>query len=197
MERQGEKTFEQRLRSSLLKYVLKTNSRTMSPVRKNILQILLFLYGEETTSKDAGFSYSNEKDVADQQKKYVLFAFLFMEDLMKNSVTAKDLTTLQRMWDQHLLNLAKKGNTKAAENYQRILEDSEETIFNIKRFQRHFSKTRTFLAKNKDPLSQKLGSTFRFKKSNFVERMTTNLKKLLRVQRDPEDFFMIKFMDVN
>ncbi|XP_062615845.1 uncharacterized protein LOC134277535 [Saccostrea cucullata] len=197
MERRGEKTFEHRLRSSLLKYVLKTNSRTMTPVRKNILQILMFLYGEETTSNDAGFSYSNEKDVADQQKKYVLFAFLFMEDLMKNSVTATDLSTLQRMWDQHLLNLANSGNTKAAENYQRILEDSEETIFNIKRFQRQLCKTRTFLAKNKDPQPQELGSTFRFRKSHLVERMTTKLKKLLHVQRDPDDFFMLKFMDVN
>ncbi|XP_061186392.1 uncharacterized protein LOC133194453 [Saccostrea echinata] len=196
MESLGKKTFEQRLRSSLLEYVSKTNTMTMTPVRKNILQILIFLYGKETTSKHARFSYSDKKDVTDQQKKYILFAFLFMEDLGKNSVTATDLSTLQRMSDQHILYLANNGNSKAAENYQRILEDSEETIFNIKRFQSHLSKTRAFLAKNKDPQPQKLGSTFRFRKSNFVERMNTKLKKLLG-QRDPEDFFMIKFQDMN
>ncbi|XP_061184783.1 uncharacterized protein LOC133192793 [Saccostrea echinata] len=191
----GNKLFEQRLRSVLLEYVSNTNTRTMAPVRKNILQILIFLYGKDTP-RNVGFPYSNDKDVANQQKKYILFAFLFMEDLKKNCVTATDLSTLQRMWDQHILYLANNGKAKAAENYQRILEDSEETIFNIKRFQCHLSKTRAFLAKYKDPQPQKLGSTFSFRKSKFAERMTTKLKKLLG-QRDPDDFFMIKFQDVN
>ncbi|XP_061186369.1 uncharacterized protein LOC133194426 [Saccostrea echinata] len=194
-QRLANKTFEQRLRSSLLEYVSKTNTRTMMPARQNILQILIFLYGKET-SNHAGFSISNNKEVSDQQKKYILFAFLFMEDLKKNSVTATDLSTLQRMWDEHILYLANSGKVKAAENYQRILGDSEETIFNIKRFQSHLSKTMNFFAKNKDPQPQKLDSTFRFRKSNFVERMTTKLKKLLD-QHDPDDFFMIKFQDVN
>ncbi|XP_061198292.1 uncharacterized protein LOC133206357 [Saccostrea echinata] len=196
MERFGSNTFEQRLRSCLLQYVSKTNTQTMMPVRKNILQILIFLYGKETTSNHVGFSYSNKEDVADKQKKYILFSYLFMEDLKKNSVTRTDLCTLQRMWDQHILYLANSGNGKAAEKYQRILEDSEETIFNIKRFQNHLCKTRDFLVKNKDPLSEKLGSTFRFRRLNFIERMTTNLKKLLG-HRDQEGSFMIKFQDMN
>ncbi|XP_061162447.1 uncharacterized protein LOC133171679 [Saccostrea echinata] len=196
MDKLGNKAFEQRLRASLLDYVSKTNARTMTPVRRNILQILIFLYGKKTTKTDDRFSYSTNNEVADQQKKYILFAFLFMEDLKKNSVTATDLCTLQRMWDQHLLHLANNGEVKAAESYQRILEDSEEIIFNIKRFQCQLCKTRAFLAKNKDPQSQKLGSIFCFRKSNLTERMTTKLKKLLG-QRDPEDFFMIKFQDVN
>lgn len=36
--------------------------------------------------------------ISDQQKKYILFGYLFMEALKKNTITETDLTTLQRMW---------------------------------------------------------------------------------------------------
>uniref|UniRef100_A0A8W8JG48 Uncharacterized protein n=1 Tax=Magallana gigas TaxID=29159 RepID=A0A8W8JG48_MAGGI len=79
----------------------------------------------------------------DQQRKYILFAFLFMEALKKNTVTETDLTTIQRMWGQHLLSLVNNGMEKAAEKYERILHNTEETIFNIKRIQRSLKKVTT------------------------------------------------------
>ncbi|XP_061174675.1 uncharacterized protein LOC133183785 [Saccostrea echinata] len=196
MEKLGKSTFEQRLRSNLLQYLSVTNTRTMTPVRQNILQILIFLYGKETANKSTGFSYSEKKEVADQQKKYVLYAYLFMEALKSRTVTATDLSTLNRMWTNHLLYLVKDGKEKAAQNYVRILEDSDETVFNIKRFQRQLQKTRAVLSKNKDCKSQELVSSFCFRKPSFVERMSMNLRKLFG-QRDPDDFFMLKFQDVN
>lgn len=87
--------------------------------RKHILQILIFLNGKENIGQLGGFSYSKNKEVADQQRKYILFAFLFMEALKKNTVTETDLTTLQRMWGQHLLSLVNNGMEKAAERYER------------------------------------------------------------------------------
>ena len=48
---------------------------------------------------------------SDQQRKYVLFSYLFLEALRKYSVTETDLTTLQRMWDQHLLSLVDRGRS--------------------------------------------------------------------------------------
>uniref|UniRef100_K1QLK0 Uncharacterized protein n=1 Tax=Magallana gigas TaxID=29159 RepID=K1QLK0_MAGGI len=77
----------------------------MTPLRKHILQLLMFLYGKENFREIGGFSYSKNKDVADQQKKYVLYGYLFMEALKKNTITETDLTTLQRMWGLHLLSL--------------------------------------------------------------------------------------------
>lgn len=116
MEKAG---FETRLRSLLVDYLSSTNTRTMTPVRKHILQILIFLNGKENIGQLGGFSYSKNKEVADQQRKYILFAFLFMEALKKNTVTETDLTTLQRMWGQHLLSLVNNGMEKAAERYER------------------------------------------------------------------------------
>ena len=46
---------------------------------------------------------------SDQQKKYILFSYLFLEALRKNTITETDLTTLQRMWDKHLLSLVDRG----------------------------------------------------------------------------------------
>nr|XP_034312877.1 uncharacterized protein LOC105320337 [Crassostrea gigas] len=77
--------------------------------RKHILQILIFLYGKENIGHFGGFSYSKNTEIADQQRKYILFAFLFMEALKKNTVTETDLTTIQRMWGQHLLSLVNNG----------------------------------------------------------------------------------------
>uniref|UniRef100_K1PPP2 Uncharacterized protein n=1 Tax=Magallana gigas TaxID=29159 RepID=K1PPP2_MAGGI len=183
MERAG---FEGRLRSLLVDYLSSTNTRTMTPVRKHILQLVMFLYGEENFDQLGRFSYSKSKEVADQQRKFVLFGFLFMEALKKHTVTETDLTTLQRMWGQHILSLvnndqqrkfvlfgflfmeALKKHTvtetdlttlqrmwgqhilslvnnemkKTAERYERILHNSEETIFNIKRFQRNLERTK-------------------------------------------------------
>ncbi|XP_061173618.1 uncharacterized protein LOC133182790 [Saccostrea echinata] len=132
----------------------------------------------------------------EQQKKYVLYAYLFTEALKSRTVTATDLSTLNRMWTHHLLYLVKNGKEKAARNYVRILEDSDETVFNIKRFQRQLQKTRAVLSKNKDCKSQELVSSFCFRKPSFVERMSMKLRKLFG-QRDPDDFFMLKFQDVN
>ncbi|XP_062572454.1 uncharacterized protein LOC134234406 [Saccostrea cucullata] len=188
------KRMEQRLRTSLLQYLSKTNTRTMTPVRQHILQILIFLYGKDTTNKDVGFSFSNKKDIADEQKKYIIFAYLFMEALKKNMITETDLHTLQRMWTQHILYLAKSGKDKAAERYLRILKDSEEVIFNIKRFQRQLTKTKDFLAKNSEDSAKthKLGQTFHFQRSGLFERMGTRLKKLFG-HRDPDDFLCPNF----
>ena len=47
--------------------------------------------------------------ISDQQKKYILFSYLFLEALRKNTITETDLTTLQRMWDKHLLSLVDRG----------------------------------------------------------------------------------------
>ncbi|XP_062617513.1 uncharacterized protein LOC134279180 isoform X1 [Saccostrea cucullata] len=198
MEKLGSKTMEQRLRTSLLQYLSRTNTRTMTPVRQHILEILIFLYGKETASKDGGFSFSNRKDIAEEQKKYIVFAYLFMEALKKNMITETDLRTLQRMWTQHILYLTKSGKDKAAERYLRILEDSEEVIFNIKRFQNQLIKTKDFLAKNTtDPAkTRQLDQTFQFRRSGLFERIGTRLRKFFG-QRDPDDFFMAKFQDVN
>ncbi|XP_062617061.1 uncharacterized protein LOC134278794 isoform X2 [Saccostrea cucullata] len=114
MEKLGSKSMEQRLRTSLLQYLSRTNTRTMTPVREHILEILIFLYGKESASKDGGFSFSNREDIA-EQKKYIVFAYLFMEALKKNMITETDLHTLQRMWTQHILYLTKSGKDKAAE----------------------------------------------------------------------------------
>ena len=46
---------------------------------------------------------------SDQQRKYVLFSYLFLEALLKKTITRTDLTTLQRMWDKHLLSLVNNG----------------------------------------------------------------------------------------
>lgn len=56
-------------------------------------------------SIDWSFHFS----ISDQQKKYILFGYLFMKALKKNTITETDLTTLQRMWGQHLLSLVKGG----------------------------------------------------------------------------------------
>ncbi|XP_062621350.1 uncharacterized protein LOC134282947 [Saccostrea cucullata] len=116
MEKLGNKTMEQRLRTSLLQYLSRTNTRTMTPVRQHFLQILIFIYGKETAYKDGGFSFSKTKDIAEEQKKYIIFAYLFMEALKKNMITETDLHTLQRMWTQHILYLVKSGKDKAVKD---------------------------------------------------------------------------------
>uniref|UniRef100_K1QBH5 Uncharacterized protein n=1 Tax=Magallana gigas TaxID=29159 RepID=K1QBH5_MAGGI len=128
MEKVG---FETRLRSLLLEYLSTTNTRTMTPLRKHILQLLMFLYGKENFREIGGFSYSKNKDVADQQKKYVLYGYLFMEALKKNTITETDLTTLQRMWGLHLLSLVNSDKANIDEKYERILHNSSETVFNV------------------------------------------------------------------
>nr|XP_034332250.1 uncharacterized protein LOC117691096 [Crassostrea gigas] len=198
MEKAG---FESRLRSLLVDYFSSTNTRTMTPVRNHILQILIFLYGKENIGQLGGFSYSKNKEVADQQRKYILFAFLFMEALKKNTVTETDLTTLQRMWGQHLLSLVNNGMEKAAEKYERILHDSEETIFNIKRFQRSLQKirsndtgTRTGKQTNPDHVTPKAVTPFSFRRPRMYERIAMALRNVFG-SGDPKDFFMLKFSD--
>ncbi|XP_052706703.1 uncharacterized protein LOC128182131 [Crassostrea angulata] len=202
MEKAG---FETRLRSLLMEYVSTTNTRTMTPVfilqRKHILQLLMFLYGEENFRENGGFSYSKNKDVADQQKKYVLYGYLFIEALKKNTITETDLTTLQRMWRQHLLSLVNRELVKTAEKYERILHDSGETVFNIKRFQRHLE-----IMKTSDPNAEdrtkskshvtKLGvGPFCFRRPRLLERLTMSLKNKFG-RGDPRDFLMLKFQDI-
>ncbi|XP_034337086.2 uncharacterized protein [Magallana gigas] len=196
MEKAG---FEARLRSLLVDYLSSTNTRTMTPVRKHILQLVMFLYGEENFDQLGRFSYSKNKEVADQQRKYVLFGFLFMEALKKHTVTETDLTTLQRMWGQHLLSLVNNEMTKTAERYERILHNSKETIFNIKRFQRHLER-RKASEPNTESLSIghvrkiKVGP-FRFRRPRLLERVTMSLKKKFG-RGDSKDFLMLKFHDI-
>nr|XP_034312482.1 uncharacterized protein LOC117684425 [Crassostrea gigas] len=194
MEKSG---FEARLHSLLVDYLSSTNTRTMTPVKKHILQILIFLYGKENIGHFGGFSYSKNTEVADQQRKYILFAFLFMEALKKNTVTETDLTTHQRMWGQHLLSLVNNGMEKAAERYERILHDSEETIFNIKRFQRNLRKVRgtgTESQIKSDHVTPKAVTLFSFRKPRIHERITMALRNVFG-SGEPEDFFMLKFQD--
>uniref|UniRef100_K1PYJ8 Uncharacterized protein n=1 Tax=Magallana gigas TaxID=29159 RepID=K1PYJ8_MAGGI len=68
--------FEARLRLLLVDYLSSTNTRTMTPVRKHILQLVVFLYGEENFDQLGRFSYSKNKEVADQQRKYVNYVRL-------------------------------------------------------------------------------------------------------------------------
>nr|XP_034335587.1 uncharacterized protein LOC117692254 [Crassostrea gigas] len=194
MEKAG---FEARLRSLLVDYLSSTNTRTMTPVRKHILQLVMFLYGEENCDQLGRFSYSKNKEVADQHRKYVLFGFLFMEALKKHTVTETDLTTLQRMWGQHLLSLVNNEMAKTAERYERILHNSEETIFNIKRFQRHLERTEASES-NTDLENLSIGHVtkikvgpFRFRRPGLVERVTMSLKKKFG-RGDSKDFLMLK-----
>uniref|UniRef100_K1PUU3 Uncharacterized protein n=1 Tax=Magallana gigas TaxID=29159 RepID=K1PUU3_MAGGI len=196
MEKGG---FEARLHSLLVDYLSSTNTRTMTPVRKHILQILIFLYGKENIGHFGGFSYSKNTEVADQQRRYILFAFLFMEALKKNTVTETDLTTLQRMWGQQLLSLVNNGMEKAAGKYERILHDSEETIFNIKRIQRSLKKvrcndsgTRTRKQTNPDHVTPKAVTPFSFRKPMIHERIAMALRNVFGSGK-PKDFFMLKF----
>ncbi|XP_019921518.3 uncharacterized protein [Magallana gigas] len=198
MEKAG---FEARLRSLLVDYLSSTNTRTMTPVRKHILQLVMFLYGEENFDQLGRFSYYKNKEVADQQRKYVLFGFLFMEALKKNTVTETDLTTLQRMWGQHLLSLVNNEMTKTAERYERILHNSKETIFNIKRFQRHLQRTKAS-EPNTVSLSKSIGHVtkskvcpFCFRRPRVFERVTMSLKKKFG-RGDSKDFLMLKFHDI-
>nr|XP_034332249.1 uncharacterized protein LOC105347575 [Crassostrea gigas] len=194
MEKAG---FEARLRELLVDYLSSTNTWTMTPVRKHILQILIFHYGKENIGQLGGFSYSKNKEVADQQRKYILFAFLFMEALKKNTVTETDLTTLQRMWGQHLLSLGNNGMEKAAEKYERILHDSEETIFNIKRFQRNLQKvseTRTGNQMKFNHVTPVAVTPFSFRRPRMYERIAMALRNVFG-SGEPKDFFMLKFSD--
>ncbi|XP_052706975.1 uncharacterized protein LOC128182401 [Crassostrea angulata] len=198
MEKVG---FETRLRSLLMEYVSTTNTRTMTPVTKHILQLLMFLYGEESFRETGGFSYSKNKNVADLQKKYVLYGYLFMEALKKNTITETDLTTLQRMWGQHLLSLVNSELVKTAEKYERILHDSGETVFNIKRFQRHLEIMKTSDPNAEDRTKSKSHVTkfgvgpFCFRRPRFLERLTVSLKNKFG-RGDPRDFLMLKFQDI-
>ncbi|XP_078331036.1 uncharacterized protein LOC144624892 [Crassostrea virginica] len=184
--------FERRLRRILSEYLSTTNTRTMTPVRKHILQILIFLHGRENRSEAGVFTYSKNKTVADQQRKYLLFSYLFLEALRKYSVTETDLTTLQRMWDQHLLSLVDRDMEKAAERYEAILHSSEETIINIKRFQRHLSKTSSVVT---DKKADTFPIPFTFRKSTLKEKISLRLRNFFG-RGDPKDFLMIKFYDV-
>ncbi|XP_052718879.1 uncharacterized protein LOC128190743 [Crassostrea angulata] len=193
MEKAG---FEGRLRSLLVDYLSSTNTRTMTPVRKHILQLVMFLYGEENFDQLGRFSYSKNKEVADQQRKYVLFGFLFMEALKMHTMTETDLTTLQRMWGQHILSLVNNGMYMTAERYERILHNSEETSFNIKRFQRNLERTK---ASEPNTESLSIGHVtkikvcpFRFRRPRLFERIATSLKKKFG-RGDSKDFLMLKF----
>lgn len=120
-----------------------------------------------------------------------------MEALKKNTVTETDLTTLQRMWGQHLLSLVNNGMEKAAERYERILHDSEETIFNIKRFQRNLRKVRgtgTESQIKSDHVTPKAVTLFSFRKPRIHERITVALRNVFG-SGEPKDFFMLKFQD--
>ncbi|XP_078341812.1 uncharacterized protein LOC144627812 [Crassostrea virginica] len=179
--------FENRLRLLLSEYVSSTNTRTMTPVRRHILQILMFIYGNES----GAFTYSKDRIVADQQRKYVLFSYLFLEALLKKTIPRTDLTTLQRMWDKHLLSLVNNGMENAAEKYERILHSSKDTIINIKRFQRYLSKCS---AADTEERTENVPTSFSFRKSNLKERLALRLKNFFG-HGDPKDFFMIKFYD--
>ncbi|XP_052693812.1 uncharacterized protein LOC128172078 [Crassostrea angulata] len=191
--------FEARLRSLLMEYLSVTNTRTMTPVRKHILQLMIFLYGEDNFSETGGFSYSKHKDVADQQKKYILFSYLFMEALKKNTITDSDLTTLQRMWGQHLLSLVNSDMEKKAETYEQILHESGETVFNIKLFQRNLEKMKFGEPKKQELMKGhviKIGvHPFRFRRPRVLERLRMSLKNRFG-RGDPRDFFMLKFQDI-
>uniref|UniRef100_A0A8W8ILR1 Uncharacterized protein n=1 Tax=Magallana gigas TaxID=29159 RepID=A0A8W8ILR1_MAGGI len=115
MEKVG---FEIRLRSLLTEMVSTTNTRAMTPVRKHILQLLMFLYGEENFRETGGFSYSKNKDVADIPTEEVRFVWLSVYggvEEKQNTITETDLTTLQRMWGQHLLSLVNSDKANIAE----------------------------------------------------------------------------------
>nr|XP_022331819.1 uncharacterized protein LOC111129651 [Crassostrea virginica] len=189
MEKGG---FEKRLRTAMSEYLSTTNTRTMTPVRKQILQILIFLYGKENRSQSGVFSHSKNREIADQQKKYILFSYLFLEALRKNTITETDLTTLQRMWDKHLLSLVDRDMEKTAERYETILHSSEETIINIKRFQRHLVKS---MAAVTEEMPKTMSIPFSFRKSSFKEKLILRLKNFFG-QGDPKDFLMIKFYEV-
>ncbi|XP_062593219.1 uncharacterized protein LOC134254696 isoform X2 [Saccostrea cucullata] len=131
MERFGDKTLEECLESSLIDYLLKTKTGSMTAVRRNVLQMIIFLFGKETTG-EYGFIYSHKEDIAVQQKRYIIFSYLFLEALMKTGISDKAIVTHNNLWSQHLQHLANCGNEKAAKQYIRILEDREETDFNIK-----------------------------------------------------------------
>ncbi|XP_061176205.1 uncharacterized protein LOC133185166 [Saccostrea echinata] len=183
MERFGNKSIDQCLKSSLLDYLSKTKTRAMTPVRRNILQIVIFLFENETSDKHE-FLYSDKKDIAVQQKRFIIFSYLFLEALKKNIITDKDITTHNRMWSQHLQDLVSGGNEKEAKNYLRILEDGEETIFNIKRFQRQLKATDLyveFLAKGENDLETEMEEQevkFHCRRPNLFERFGMKLKKL-------------------
>nr|XP_022300781.1 uncharacterized protein LOC111108984 [Crassostrea virginica] len=183
--------FENRLRLLLSEYVSSTNTRTMTPVRRHILQILMFIYGKENLNESGAFTYSKDRNVADQQRKYVLFSYLFLEALLKKTITRTDLTTLQRMWDKHLLSLVNNGMESAAEKYERILHSSKDTIINIKRFQRYLSKCS---AADTEERAENVPTSFSFRKSNLKERLAMPLRSFFG-HGDPKDFFMIKFYD--
>nr|XP_034329754.1 uncharacterized protein LOC117690256 [Crassostrea gigas] len=193
--------FEIRLCSLLTEYVSTTNTRTMTPVRKHILQLLMFLYGEENFKETGRFSYSKNKDVADQQKKYILYGYLLMEALKKNTIIETDLTTLQRMWGQHLLSLVNSDKANIAEKYERILHNSSETVFNIKRFQRNLERMKKSEPKSEDRTKlkshvTKIGfSPFCFRRPRLLERITMSLKNTFGLG-DPRDFLMLKFQDI-
>ncbi|XP_062581616.1 uncharacterized protein LOC134243381 [Saccostrea cucullata] len=167
MEILGDTTIEQCLQSSLLDYLTKTKTETMTSVRRNILQTAIFLFGKETTD-GFGFVYSKNKDVAVQQKRFLIFSYLFLDALKKNSISDKAIAIHNGLWSQHLQHLANCGNEKTVKRYIRILEDKEEIVFNIKRLQR----------KLKSVGMEEKKLKFRCRKSNMFEKIGMGLKKL-------------------
>eukprot|EP00105_Crassostrea_gigas_P040402 XP_019924550.1 PREDICTED: uncharacterized protein LOC105332599 [Crassostrea gigas] len=155
----------------------------------------MFLFGEENFRETGRFSYSKDKDVADQQKKYVLYGYLFMEALKKNTITETDLTTLQRMWGQHLLSLVNSDKANIAEKYERILHNSNETVFNIKRFQRNLERKKTGEPKSEDRTKLKSHVTKNGFSPCCFRRLTMSLKNTFG-HGDPRDFLMLKFQDI-
>ncbi|XP_065924590.1 uncharacterized protein [Magallana gigas] len=124
-----------------------------------------------------------------------------MEALKKNTITETDLTTLQRMWGQHLLSLVNSDKAHIAEKYGRILHNSSETVFNIKRFRRNLERMKKSEPKSEDRTKlkshvTKIGfSPFCFRRPRFLERLTMSLKNTFG-RGDPRDFLTLKFQDI-
>ncbi|XP_062581635.1 uncharacterized protein LOC134243399 [Saccostrea cucullata] len=171
MEILGDTTIEQCLKSSLLDYLTKTKTGAMTAVKRNILQTAIFLFGKETTDR-YGFVYSEKKDVAVQQKRFLIFSYLFLDALKKKSISDKAIAIHNGLWSQHLHHLANCGNEKAAKRYIRILEDREETVFNIKRLQQQLKSVDPETGMEEEILK------FRCRKSNMFERIGMALRKL-------------------
>ncbi|XP_062567199.1 uncharacterized protein LOC134229465 [Saccostrea cucullata] len=171
MEILRDKTIEQCLLSSLTDYLSKTKTGTMATVRRNILQMAIFLFGKETTDR-YGFVYSEKKDVAVQQKRFLIFSHLFLEVLKKNTISEKAIAIHNNLWSQHLQHLANCGNEKAAKRFIRILEDRDETVFNIKRLQHQLKSVdhKTGIEENT--------IKFRCRKPNVFEIIVMKLRKL-------------------
>ncbi|XP_062613833.1 uncharacterized protein LOC134275579 [Saccostrea cucullata] len=145
----------------------------MTTVRRNILQMAIFLFGKENTD-GYGFVYSEKKDVAVQQKRFLIFSYLFLEALKKNTISDKAIAIHNSLWSQHLQHLANCGNEKAAKCFIRILEDREETVFNIKRLQHHL---KSIDIHHETGIEEKK-IKFRCRKPNVFEIIRIKLRKL-------------------